>query len=238
MYCAGVDSWSTSRASRSAPRSSRYSATATVPAKWSGVWPSPPRALTSAGLAAMRERSRSIIPSRAAACASTIAPRSMAYAASSGLAPWRSPNLRALVMTGASKSATGSLICALSSGWRSSSSRIRAASSAAAACLNRLSVGAGRDGIGFGPRCWGLLLRRALLFEHGTELFERLDVEPLADHRELLRLEIPHYVDQHRLAVGVQDRHDHPFDGFFAAELGVNAHILVLLLHGHHPFPP
>src|ERR1051326_4903899 len=166
-YWVEVDSWSTSRASTSAPRSTRNSATSTVCAQWSGVLPSPSRAWTSDGSASTSSRSRSSMPRLAAANTSTTAPRATSGAASSGVSlVSRIPNgpahhelLRlmsapnssrtsssgmffdARVTGGLSNQLIGALMTARTSSCAVSSSRTRAASPAWSAARNSLIAG-------------------------------------------------------------------------------------------------
>ena len=86
-----------------------------VEAKCSGVWPLAPRAPTAPGSAANSSRSFSSMPRRAAACASTAAPRSMRNAAISGEHSSRTPTppahqwLRAL-MSAPARSSTSMVL--------------------------------------------------------------------------------------------------------------------------------
>src|SRR5262245_26582375 len=91
----------------------------------------------------------------------------------------------------------------------------------------------------FLPQYWSLkaLLRRRFLFEGWAELLQRIDVEPFANGRELLRFDVTDDVNEHGLTFAVEHGDDQAFHDFPATGLEVNAHIFILLLHADDSFP-
>ena len=76
-----------------------------------------------------------------------------------------------------------------------------------------------------------------MLLEPAADLFERIDIELLANLSKFLRFNVANDINQHSLFIAFQDGDDQPLHSFVAADLEIDPDILILLLRGHDTFP-
>ena len=69
------------------------------------------------------------------------------------------------------------------------------------------------------------------------EILQGVELQVIAERRQLLRLNVPHHIHKDRLVFAIQHRRHQSLYGAFIRHLQVNPDFLRFLLHAHNALP-